>query len=105
MTPRGSFHGSKRPTWVITGRSKSTSNRGKIVSNSSRYTWRFFGLVGSIAGGFTEIRGNRTVGGGGSRGRGTGRSVACRGGGGGPAEGLLRGVRARWRRQSPIPLP
>src|SRR2546426_348877 len=36
MTPSGSFHGSKRPTWVMTGRSKSTSKRGKIVSSSSR---------------------------------------------------------------------
>src|SRR6266700_3541034 len=53
ITPSGSFHGSNRPTWLMTGRSKSTSNRDKIVSRSSSYTWRFFGLTGSIAGGFT----------------------------------------------------
>src|SRR4051812_30960600 len=51
MTPRGSFHGSKRDTWVISGRSTSMPNWSQTKAASSGESAMFFGDSGSIAGG------------------------------------------------------
>ena len=51
MTPSGSFHGSKRDTWQISGRSTSTPNWSHTNAASSGESAMFFGDSGSIAGG------------------------------------------------------
>ena len=51
MTPIGSFHGSKRDTWVISGRSTSIPNWSTMYAASSGDSAMFFGASGSIAGG------------------------------------------------------
>ena len=63
MTPSGSFHGSKRDTWVTSGRSVRmpihSSTWRAVVSGSAR----FLGLRGSIAGGMISTTGvGRSVG-------------------------------------------
>ena len=51
MTPSGSFHGSKRETWHISGRSTSMPNWLQTYDASSGESAMFFGASGSIAGG------------------------------------------------------
>ena len=51
MTPIGSFQGSKRETWVISGRSTSMPNWRQTKAASSGEKAMFFGESGSIAGG------------------------------------------------------
>ena len=51
MTPSGSFHGSKRETWQISGRSTSMPNCWQTYDASSGESAMFFGASGSIAGG------------------------------------------------------
>ena len=63
MTPSGSFQGSKRETWVTSGRSVRIpihSSTWRAVSSGSP---RFLGLRGSIAGGMISATGvGRSVG-------------------------------------------
>src|SRR5215207_9953635 len=63
MTPKGSFQGSKRLTWVTSGRFVSTpihlSRRLATRSSSSK----FLGLSGSMAGGVISTRSTGTAGG------------------------------------------
>ena len=51
MTPLGSFQGSKRETWQISGRSVSMPNCWHTNAASSGERAMFFGESGSIAGG------------------------------------------------------
>ena len=51
MTPIGSFQGSKRETWVSSGRSGSMPNCLQTKAASSGEKAMFFGESGSIAGG------------------------------------------------------
>src|ERR671932_639568 len=51
MTPSGSFQGSKRDTWQISGRSTSTPNWSQTNDASSGESAMFLGDSGSIAGG------------------------------------------------------
>src|SRR5260221_6072752 len=51
MTPIGSFQGSKRETWVSSGRSTSIPNWRQTKAASSGEKAMFFGDRGSIAGG------------------------------------------------------
>ena len=51
ITPIGSFHGSKRDTWQISGRSTSMPNWSHTNAASSGESAMFFGDSGSIAGG------------------------------------------------------
>src|SRR3954451_20677889 len=51
ITPSGSFHGSKRETWHISGRSTSTPNWSQTNAASSGDSAMFLGDSGSIAGG------------------------------------------------------
>ena len=56
ITPSGSFHGSKRETWHISGRSRSIPNCPTTNALSSGESAMFFGVRGSIAGGTTWTR-------------------------------------------------
>src|SRR5919205_1745802 len=51
ITPIGSFHGSKRDTWHISGRSTSMPNWSHTNAASSGDSAMFFGDSGSMAGG------------------------------------------------------
>src|SRR5918911_5286028 len=51
MTPSGSFHGSKRETWHIMGRSMSIPNWSHTYAASSGDSAMFLGASGSMAGG------------------------------------------------------
>src|SRR3712207_6845305 len=51
MTPSGSFHGSNRETWQMSGRSTSMPNCWQTYKESSGDSAMFFGASGSIAGG------------------------------------------------------
>jgi hypothetical protein len=51
ITPIGSFQGSKRDTWHISGRSTSMPNWSHTNAASSGESAMFFGDSGSIAGG------------------------------------------------------
>jgi hypothetical protein len=53
MTPIGSFQGSKRETWVRSGRSTSIPNCSQTNEASSGESAMFFGESGSIAGGIS----------------------------------------------------
>jgi hypothetical protein len=56
ITPSGSFQGSKRETWQISGRSTSTPNWLHTNTPSSGESAMFFVVRGSIAGGTTWTR-------------------------------------------------
>ena len=51
MTPSGSFHGSNRETWQMSGRSTSMPNCWQTYDASSGDSAMFLGASGSIAGG------------------------------------------------------
>src|SRR5688572_9848309 len=51
ITPIGSFQGSKRETWHISGRSTSMPNWSQTKDASSGESAMFFGESGSMAGG------------------------------------------------------
>ena len=55
ITPIGSFQGSKRDTWHISGRSTSIPNWSQTKAASSGESAMFFGDSGSIAGGQITI--------------------------------------------------
>src|SRR6516165_7585033 len=57
MTPRGSFHGSKREIWEMSGRSGSTPNRWTVSRTTDGSIGAFFKLNGSIAGAINAISG------------------------------------------------
>ncbi len=56
MTPRGSFHGSKREIWAINGRRRSMPYCMQMSWTVTCPRGEFFGDIGSIEGGETTIR-------------------------------------------------
>ena len=62
MTPSGSFHGSKRETWVMRGRSGATPNGVRTPRQVDSIIGAFFGLSGSIDGGMNARIGPCTPG-------------------------------------------
>jgi hypothetical protein len=63
MTPKGSFHGSKRLTWVTSGFSTSTPIHLSKRLATRASSPKFFGLSGSMAGGMISMRSTGTSGG------------------------------------------